>query len=95
MAATAGNAPLLDCCDVYGNIDGNYDAEVGDQTGIDYNFSEDPQLCDINNADYRLFDTSPCLASGSPCGFLVGRYDQGCDSPVEDVSWGVLKGLYR
>ena len=95
VGATEGNAPSLSCCDVYGNAGGNYDAEVGDQTGFDFNFSLDPELCDINDADYRLFDTSPCLAANSPCGTPVGRYNQGCDSPVEGMSWGRVKGMWR
>ncbi|MCK4511978.1 hypothetical protein KAW64_09575, partial [bacterium] len=42
VGASEGNAPSLDCCDVYENAGGNYDAEVGDQTGFDDNFSLDP-----------------------------------------------------
>jgi pectin methylesterase-like acyl-CoA thioesterase len=45
--------------------------------------------------DYRLFDTSPCLDTNSPCGYPVGRYGQGCDSPVEEMSWGSVKRLWR
>lgn len=96
VAATEGNAPTLTCCDVYGNPDGNYDTVVGDQTGLSNNFSEDPEFCGFDIADYRLYDTSPCLPGGrSPCGELVGALDQGCDSPVEESSWGRVKALYR
>ena len=94
-ANEAGNIPSLECCDVYGNIDGDYDSIVGDQTGSDFNFSLDPELCGIEIADYRLFDTSPCLAASSPCGVLVGAFNQGCDDPVEAMSWGRVKALYR
>ncbi|MFH1690785.1 MAG: right-handed parallel beta-helix repeat-containing protein [Candidatus Eisenbacteria bacterium] len=95
VAATSGNAPTLTCCDVFGNAGGNYDSVVGDQTGLNNNFSEDPEFCDRDNADYRLFDTSPCLAANSPCTQSVGRWGQGCDDPVEGMSWGRLKGMYR
>ncbi|MBN2565889.1 MAG: right-handed parallel beta-helix repeat-containing protein [Candidatus Eisenbacteria bacterium] len=94
-ASAEGNEPTLTCCDVYGNADGDYDAIVGDQTGVNNNFSLPPGLCDRENGDYRLFDTSPCLATASPCGLLVGAYDQGCDSPVEHMSWGAIKVLYQ
>jgi len=94
-ADDAGNIPSLECCDVYGNIDGDYDSVVGDQTGSNFNFSLDPELCGIEIGDYRLFDTSPCLAASSPCGVLVGVFGVGCDDPVEAMSWGRLKGLYR
>jgi hypothetical protein len=95
VGATEGNAPSLSCCDVFGNVEGDYDAEVGDQTGFDSNFSLDPELCGIEFADYQLFDTSPCLAANSPCGVPVGRFGQGCDSPVEEMSWGRVKALYQ
>ncbi|MEA3409310.1 MAG: hypothetical protein U9Q95_03080, partial [Candidatus Eisenbacteria bacterium] len=54
-------------CDVYENADGDYDSAVGDQTGSNFNFSLDPELCGIEFADYWLFDTSPCLDKNSPC----------------------------
>lgn len=95
VGASEGYAPSLSCCDVYDNAGGNYDAEVGDQTGFDDNFSLDPELCGIDIADYRLLDTSPCLGTNSPCGQPVGAFDQGCDEPVEEMSWGSVKGLWR
>ena len=94
-AYEAGDVPYLQCCDVYGNDDGDYDSVVGDQTGINNNFSDDPELCGLGTEDYWLYDTSPCLATSSPCGERVGRYDIGCDSPVESTSWGRLKALWR
>ncbi|MFH1866163.1 MAG: right-handed parallel beta-helix repeat-containing protein [Candidatus Eisenbacteria bacterium] len=95
VGATPGNAPTLSCCDVYENAAGNYDAVVGDQTELNDNFSEDPEFCDRDSADYRLFDTSPCLATESPCEQQVGRWGQGCDDPVEEMSWGRVKGMWR
>jgi hypothetical protein len=95
VAATAGNIPTLSCCDVYGNEDGNYDATVGDQTGVDLNFSEDPRFCGLEISDYRLLDTSPCLPGAGPCVAGVGVYGEGCDSPVEPSSWGRVKALWR
>jgi hypothetical protein len=95
VGATEGNAPVLECCDVYGNPAGDYDSVVGDQTGVDFNISQDPQLCGLTVGDYRLYETSPCLYENSLCGEQIGRYGQGCDSPVEEGSWGRLKSLYR
>ncbi len=70
-ADQAGNAPSLTCCDVSENPADDYDATVGDQTGIDNNFSDDPEFCGLETADYRLHDTSPCLPGGrSPCGHV-------------------------
>ncbi|HYW68701.1 MAG TPA: hypothetical protein VE960_03780, partial [bacterium] len=88
-------APYMECCDVWENAAGEYDSSVGNLTGIFDNFSQDPELCGREIADYRLFDTSPCTASNSPCGVRVGSADAFCDSPVEATSWGRLKALYR
>ncbi|MBC8450987.1 hypothetical protein H8D73_02105 [bacterium] len=95
VAADSDDIPTLTCCDVYGNIDGNYDANIGDQTGIDSNISVDPELCWFAIGDYRLFNTSPCLPGGHDCGVLLGAYSQGCDSPVEKTSWGRVKASWH
>jgi len=94
-AMSGGDAPSLECCDVYGNVDGNYDHVVGDQTGDNDNISVDPELCCIDIADYRLFDTSPCVMANSPCSVQIGAFGEGCDSPVEAISWGRVKALWR
>ena len=94
-ADVPGNAPYLQCCDVHGNVPDNYDSIVGDLSGTNDNFSQDPELCGREIADYRLFDTSICLEDNSPCMHLVGRWGIGCDSPVEKMSWGRLKGMWR
>ena len=94
VGASEGNEPTIQCCDVFGNAEGNYDAVVGDQTGSNFNFSLDPEFCGFDIEDYRLFDTSPCLAVTN-CGGDVGAFDQGCDSPVRKMSWGRVKGMYR
>jgi hypothetical protein len=94
VCATEGHLPSLLCCDVYANDEGDYDDVVGDQTGINHNFSADPEFCDRLSEDYRLFDTSPCLPSASPCGEQVGRFGQACSNPVSEMSWGRVKGLW-
>jgi len=95
VAATEGYVPSLDCCDVYDNAAGNYDSVVGDQTGIGDNISLDPELCNWEMADYRLYDTSPCWIDNSPCGYVIGAFNVGCSDPVEDMSWGSIKALYE
>jgi len=94
-AEEAGSEPTLSCCDVYGNVEGDYDGIVGDQTGVNDNFSLDPEFCGLEIADYRVSDASPCLAAASPCGSLVGAFGQGCDSPTETSSWGAIKAIWR
>jgi hypothetical protein len=95
VACDADDVPTLTCCDVYGNAGGNYDVNIGDQTGIDGNISEDPEFCDPGTGDYSLYNTSPCLPGGNGCGVQMGAYGHGCDSPVGEMSWGALKALLR
>jgi hypothetical protein len=95
VGAVSGYPPIIECSDVFGNPAGEYDPIVGDQTGANDNFSQDPEICDMEAEDYRLFNTSPCTADHSPCGYQVGRYGVGCDDPVEKTGWGRLKSLYR
>ncbi len=94
-ADEVSNAPTMSCCDVYGNLSGNYDTVVGDQTGVNGNISQDPHLCGIESGDYALDHDSPCLPEGNGCAVNIGSLGQGCDTPVEPVTWGRLKGMYR
>lgn len=96
VGATSGYAPTVSCCDFYSNAAGNYDSVVGDQTGVDGNFSLDPELCGIEEENYELYDTSPCLPGHHDCGLsLIGAFEEGCESPVEMRSWGRVKGMWR
>jgi hypothetical protein len=95
VGATDGYAPSLECCDVYGNPAGEYDSVVGNQTGIDGNFSLDPEFCNWTLADYWLFDTSPCAYGNNDCDHQVGALGVNCDSPVEEMSWGRVKAMWR
>jgi hypothetical protein len=89
------NVPYLECCDVYGNAPADVDATCSGLLGLLDNFSQDPELCGREIEDYRLFNTSICLEDNSPCMQLVGRWGIGCDSPVEEASWGRVKALWR
>ena len=90
--------PELSCCDVYGNVDGDYTGGMPDQTGEDGNFSEDPRFCGISSEVLTLCSNSPCLPAGNGCGVLIGAHDTDCgdcDSLVEDASWGAIKAMFR
>jgi hypothetical protein len=93
--ATDGDLPTMSCCDVYGNAGGDYGGDLTDQTGLNDNISEDPQFCGLSIADYKLHEFSPCLPGGNDCGVQLGAYEQGCDSPVEKMSWGRVKSMWR
>jgi hypothetical protein len=50
--------------DVWNNTGGDY---VGtSRTGLDGNFSQDPQFVDAGDGDYHLRDASPCINAGDP-----------------------------
>ena len=50
------------------------------------------------DGDLTLCGNSPCLPANNPWGVLIGAHDWSCGicaSPVERVSWGQIKALYR
>ena len=88
--------PTMTCCDVYGHTDGNYDGvNLPDQTGVGGNISADPLFCEEPDDVYAVDAASPCLAANNGCGVLMGVNGQGCGSPVESTTWGVIKAMYR
>ncbi|MCK4632235.1 MAG: DUF1565 domain-containing protein, partial [candidate division Zixibacteria bacterium] len=73
------SSPILNCCDVYGNEDGDWGSCIEDQADINGNFSLDPVFCDTAAGDYHLSGLSPCLPEANSCGQLVGAYGLGCE----------------
>ena len=62
------------------------------------NLRVDPLLCGLAESDYTLCANSPCLPANNEWTESIGAYDEGCppcNSPVESVTWGVIKALYR
>jgi C1A family cysteine protease len=68
-------SPVVQCCDLYGNIGGTVGGTDGGGS-----FAEDPMYCARVDGDYHLQSISPCL-SGYTCG-LVGALGEGCGSQV-------------
>ncbi len=73
-------APVIMCCDVFGNTARNYYGHQPDQTGINDNISEDPLFCVQPSYDTFIYTASPCAAANSPCGELIGRSGAACTS---------------
>jgi predicted outer membrane repeat protein len=77
--------PTLTCCDLYGNIDGDFTGWISDQIDVNGNFSADPLFCDTLSGDFTLMDCSPCLPSNHPygydCGGVIGALEVGCACP--------------
>ncbi len=69
----------LSCCDVFGNAGGDFVGCLADESGVDGNFSADPEFCALGDGNVGLHLGSPCAAASSPCGLLVGAEDVGCE----------------
>ena len=98
VSCAYGGTVALSCCDVYGNVDGDWVGCIADQYGVDGNLSEDPLFCgDLNPEEpYTLHASSPCAPeNNSECG-LIGAWGVGCGlTPVQAISWGAIKAMFR
>jgi len=97
--STAGNAVhRLDYSPVITDLSLAYGNEGGDGLFGARVLLDDPLFCDVYDDDYNLCENSPARADNNQWGFLMGSYRQYCDpcsSPVEEVSWGAIKAMYR
>jgi hypothetical protein len=84
--------PTITHCCVFGNVGG--DVMCGNTFS---NIFEDPTFCDLGGRDLTLSEDSPCLPSNNAWGELIGAHEQGCEgpTPVDDISWGAIKAMYR
>jgi hypothetical protein len=74
--------PVLYCCDVFGNIGGDWVDCIADQYGIDGNICADPLFCDAAGGDLTIYDESPCAPFTPPneeCD-LIGAWRVGCEA---------------
>jgi parallel beta-helix repeat protein len=93
----------LECCDVYGNLGGDWTDNIVDQLGLRGNFSACPSFChaDVEPYDFSLCDGSPCLPGNHPDGYdcgLIGAWGEGCvcgPTSAERTTWGAIKAFYR
>jgi predicted outer membrane repeat protein len=75
VCRSSGN-PVFTCCNIFGNIGGDWSGFIADQYGTNGNISEDPLFCgDDNTSDpYTLHTDSPCDSSNNPgCGQIGAR----------------------
>lgn len=85
-------APSL--CLAFGNVG-------GDQLPDSRNLQLDPLFCDVLAGDYYLCSNSPALEVNNPYHFALGAHTSpyttcdACAAPVEEVSWGSIKAMYR
>jgi len=90
------------CTAAYENAYGTWWG-MGNQDGINGNFTACPSFCNAFSEPYdlHLCDESPCLPGNHPdgvdCG-LIGAWDVGCScgpSRAEPTTWGAIKAVYR
>lgn len=97
VASHYGYAELA-CCDIFGNVGGDWVGTIADQYGINGNICEDPLFCDPENGDFRLDEASPCAPFSAPnpeCD-LIGAWPVGCEgTAAARTSWGAIKGMFR
>ena len=86
----------LSCCDLYGNVGGDWIDCVAGFAGIDGNLCEDPLFCGAPTGDFSIDAASPCAPANAPeCG-LIGALDVGCETTVvRPASWGEIKSMFR
>jgi predicted outer membrane repeat protein len=77
--------PTLRCCDIFGNVGGDWEGIIADQADSNGNFSADPLFCDAELGDYRIGSESPCAADNSTCGTLIGIDAFYCDQPRNET----------
>lgn len=80
------SAPLLSCCDLYGNAGGDWVGCIASQAGVSGNIALDPLFCDGADGDFRLDSDSPCAPFTDPnpeCD-LIGAWSVGCSSSIDE-----------
>jgi hypothetical protein len=102
------STPTLTCCDLYGNMGGDWVGSIAGQYGINGNISENPLFCNRIGGEFQLRGGSPCAPFSPPnqeCD-LIGAWPVGCDPTSgiaddepgpqrESSSWGGIKVGYR
>jgi len=74
ITCEGGAQPALTCCDVYGNVGGNWTGCIADQAGAEGNFSADPLYCNPGAGEFTLHLFSPCAEENNPsCGQIGAR----------------------
>jgi hypothetical protein len=81
---SSGSSATLNCCDIFGNLGGDYIDVFAGQDGLNGNISVDPAFCRANPDDYTLDASSICLPDNAdnPCGQLIGAYGIGQDCSI-------------
>jgi predicted outer membrane repeat protein len=74
--------PVLECCNIYGNVDGDWNEDIGWLASLNGNLSADPLFCDLAGGNLYLHEQSPCGPEGNPCGQQIGALGVSVCSPA-------------
>lgn len=74
--------PLLTCCDIYGNSDGDWVGCIESQLGADGNICVAPVFCAPWDTVLTLSAVSRCLPANNACGAQIGALGEGCENYV-------------
>lgn len=93
------DVPTLSCCDLFGNVGGDWSGLIADSATVNGNMAEDPKFCNPPAGEFGLGADSPCLAANNSCGVQIGAEGEACTAEyaqrVESRSWSAVKALYR
>lgn len=91
-----GLLPELVCCDIFGNLGGDWVGCIASQMGVDGNFNENPKFCgELGTGIFTIEEESPCAPDGNLCGLFIGALDVDCEgTSTAATSWSSLKQLY-
>lgn len=79
--ADEGSIPSLSCCNIQGNVGGDWTEPISDQLAVEGNFSAPPLFCNPYWGNPNLFADSPCAPEQQPeCG-LIGAGPVDCTPP--------------
>ena len=66
------SVPDFICCDIYGNVGGDWEDLISDQFGINGNISLNPQFLKHHKGNYFIESSSPCTPANNECDVLIG-----------------------
>lgn len=70
--------PIVNCCNVFGNAEGDWIGGMADQLGSNGNSSADPLFCDTAALDLHIAENSICAPANNDCNQLIGAMPVGC-----------------
>lgn len=87
----------LACCDLYGNVGGDWWGLIAGQLGQNGNICADPLFCDLAAGDYHLDPDSPCRPHPpvNPDCDIMGAWTVGCTSAAEDATLAIRTPALR